>query len=229
MSVEIRRGTIHDIDAIAEIIKLAFDDIVDKERVKQLLTLSHNYVCVAVQSGVVVGFVENFMTVSQDNHIRLELDLLAVHPMARGQGIGKRLIQTSIDKAKQLGVDCLRALIASENRIMQHACKRQDLIQSQDEYGLYVISPQDISEHITETLQAHLILIETLTYTGIWLEGDITASAVDNANVIVKQNQYDIIGAVVNKTHAQTIELLADNQFVHVNDYHHWTLNLKSD
>lgn len=229
MEVKIRHGTIHDIDAIAEIIKLAFGDIVDKERIKQLLTISHNTVYVAVQSEIVVGFVENFVTVSQDNDIRLDLDLLAVHPDARGQGIGKKLIEASINLARQLNVSYLRALIASENRVMQKACKRMNLTPSVDEYGLYVLSPLNIFEHIKETPKAHLIRIETLTYTGIWLEGDITASAVDNATVIVKQNQYDIIGAVVNKTHTRTIELLTEYQFVHVNDYHHWMLNLKND
>ena len=40
MSIEIRPAIIHDIEAIAEIIKLAFDDNLDKKRVEQLLTLS---------------------------------------------------------------------------------------------------------------------------------------------------------------------------------------------
>ncbi len=229
MGIEIRRATIRDIDAIAEIIKLAFDDNLNIERVKQLLTLSHNYVYVAVKSDVVVGFVENFLTVSQDKRIRLELDLLAVHPDTRGQGIGKKLINTSIDLAQGLGVFCLRALIATENGVMQKACKRLDLTPSHNEFGLYVKPTQKVLHPITETPNSHLIRVETLTYKGIWLEGDITASSLDNSHLIAKENQCDILGAVVDKVDTSIIDLLIKSQFTHIDDYHRWTLNLKSD
>jgi len=229
VEIEIRRATIQDIDAIAEIIKLVFDDIVDTERVRQLLTLSHNYIYVAMQSDVVVGFVENFVTISQDKQIRLELDLLAVHPDARGQGIGKKLIEVSIDLAKQLNVFCLRALIATENGVMQQACKRMNLTPSHNEFGLYVGALQQVLYPIKETPNAHLIQVETLTYKVVWLEGDITALALDNAYLIATENQYDILGAVVDKVNNQTVELLTDRQFTFINDNRRWVLILKSD
>jgi len=229
METEIRRATPHDIKSIAEIIRLAFDDIVDIERVSQLLTFSHNFVYVAVQLGTVVGFVENFVTVSQDKQIRLELDLLAVHPNARGQGIGKKLIEASIMLSMQLGVDCLRALIATENRVMQGACQRMNLIPSKSEFSLYVKSPEKIVQPIIEAPAAHLIRVETLTYKGIWLEGHITESVVNNAHLIGLANQCDILGTVVDKTDTATINLLTKKQFIHINDYRRWIFNLKSD
>ena len=229
MGIEIRRATIHDIDAIGEIIKLAFNDSVDAERVKQLLTLSHNYVYVAVKSDIVVGFVENFLTVSHDYQIRLELDLLAVHPDARGQGIGKKLIEASIDLASQLNVVCIRALIATGNEVMQKACKRMTLTPSHNEFGLFVKSPQQVLYPIIETPNAHLIQVETLTYKGIWLEGDITASSLNNAHLIAIKKQCDILGAVVDKANNQTIDLLTERQFTHINEYRRWTINLKID
>lgn len=229
MEIEIRRATIRDIDDIGEIIKLAFDDIVDVERIKRLLTLSHNYVYVAMQSDVVVGFVENFLTVSQGNQIRLELDLLAVHPNARGQGIGKKLIETSINLAQELSVYCLRALIATENGVMQKACKRLNLTPSPNEFSLFVKSSQQALHPITETPNAHLIHVETLTYSGIWLEGDISSSTLDNAHSIAIKNQYDLLGAVVDKADTATTKLLVESQFTLINDYHRWMFNLRND
>jgi N-acetylglutamate synthase-like GNAT family acetyltransferase len=229
MSIEIRRATIHDIDAMAEIIMLAFDDVIDTERVRRLLTLSHNYVYVAVKSDVVVGFVENFVTISQDDQVRLELDLLAVHPDARGQGIGKKLIEASINLARRLDVYCLRALIASENGVMQKACQRMNLVPSQDIFGLYVKSAEQLVNSITEIPTSHLIRVETLTYKGIWLEGDISATVIDNAHRSAIENRCDILGAVMNSRDSHTIDLLAERQFTHINDYRRWTLNLKSD
>ena len=229
MEIEIRPATIQDIDAIAENIKLAFSDEIDKKRVEHLLTLSHNFIYVAVKSGSVVGFVENFVTVSQDYRSRLELDLLAVYPSTRGQGIGKKLIEASIQLASQLNVYCLRALIASRNGVMQQACTAMNLIPSNEEFRLYIKSPEQITQAIVETPKAHLIQVETLSYRGIWLEGDISEQVLDNAHLIALVNDCDILGAVVDKTNMTTMDLLAEKQFIHVNDYRRWTLNLKSD
>lgn len=152
-----------------------------------------------------------------------------MHPNVRGHGIGKKLIEVSINKARELGVSCLRALIASDNEVMQQACKRMNLIPSPNEYGLYIKSPQQILQPIVVTPKAHLIRVDTLTYDGLWLEGEITASAIDNAHSIANPYQCDIMGAVVSKSNMQMIELLTERQFIHIDDYHRWTLTLKND
>ena len=229
MSDEIRRGTIRDVDAIAEIINLSFGDDIDRERVSHLLILSHNDIYVAELSGKMVGFVENFITISQDNRVRLELDLLAVHPSARGRGIGKILVQASMLRASELGVNCLRALVAYDNHVMQQVCKQRNMTQSEDEYGLYVRAPQATPPALVEVAKSHLIRVDTLTYRGIWLEGDITRSAITNADIIGTQNQCDILGAVVPLTDTDVIRMLDENHFEHVNNYYRWSLNLRSD
>lgn len=229
MEIEIRRAILADIDAIAEIIRLAFDDDIDKQRVKYLMTVSHNLIYVATRAGQVVGFVENFVTVSETDDMRLELDLLAVHPDARGQGIGKKLIEVSIQMAKRLGVDYLRALIASYNDVMRRACRRMGLEQSQELYGLYVRSRQQPSGVLADKPEFHLIWVENLTYSGAWLEGQITQQSITNADDVARSYHGDILGAVVDKADSQTINLLLDNQFEHINDYHRWTLNLATD
>lgn len=229
MEIEIRRAILADIDAIGEIIQLAFDDDIDKRRVKYLMTVSHNYIYVATLDNQVIGFVENFVTISQTNDIRLELDLLAVHPDARGQGIGKKLIEVSIQKAKQLGVDYLRALIVSHNDVMRRACQRLGLEQSQELSGLYVRSRQQPSGTLADTPEFHLIWVENLTYSGAWLEGELTQRSITNADDVARFYHGDILGAVVDKADLQTINLLLDNQFEHINDYHRWILNLAAD
>lgn len=229
MGIEIRAAYVRDAEAIQDIIQLAFDDAVNIERLQRLLSLSHNFTYVAVQSEDVVGFIDNFLTVSSDNYLRLELDLLAVHPEAQGQGIAKRLIEASIEQARNLGVREIRALVASQNEVMQRACKRIGLMQSVDELGLYVISPRQVASAIEHKENAHLIQVNTLTYAGIWLEGKITASTIQNAHMIGHALHVDTIGAVVNRVDSQTTALLTEQDFSHVGNYHWWTLNLADD
>lgn len=229
MKIEIRSAQVDDANAIQDIIQLSFDNQVDIEQIQRLLVLNNNFTYVAIKSGDVLGFIDNFVTVSQDNRLRLELDLLAVHPEARGQGIAKRLIEKSINQARNLSVHEIRALVASQNGVMQRVCNRLGLVQLSNDLALYVVSPRRILDTVEHVEHSHLIQVNTLTYSGIWLENVITSSVIQNADIVGHSLRVDTIGAVVSKTDSMTIALLKEKNFIHVGDYHWWSLNLAND
>jgi len=226
MKVEIRRARVADAKAITDIIQLAFQDEADLLQVQNQLILSNTIIDVAVTNGQVVGFVENFVTRSATNELRLELDLLAVHPSQHGNGVGRKLIESTIELTQQLKLDYLRALIATHNAPIQHLCDGYEFIQDEHESGLYISHSGGEDNDYCTNVESHLIQVNTLTYDGLWLEGHLSPMAISNAKTIVSQRHLDIIGVVFPKKDVKGIQLLTDNAFQYVGDYHRWTLSL---
>lgn len=226
MKVEIRRASGADAKAITDIIQLAFQDEADLLQVQTQLILSNTIIDVAVMNGQVVGFVENFVTRSATNELRLELDLLAVHPSQHGNGVGRKLIESTIGLTQRLGLDYLRALVAIHNAPMQHLCDRYGFIQDKHESGLYISHYDGEDNDYCIDAESHLIQVNTLTYDGLWLEGHLSPTAISNAKTIVSQRHLDIIGVVFPKKDVKGIQVLTDNAFQYVGDYHRWTLSL---
>jgi|GEM_PF-947613 len=229
MDVIIRPATIDDATAIAKIIHMAFDEEVDQDRVINQIMISNTIIDVAVCEGQVVGFVENFVTRSIDNQLRLELDLLAVHPDFHGQGVGRKLIVWSVEFARALTVHQIRALIATTNSSMRHLCA--DIGMAKDEYesGLFTWSCDEKAFNIIADITSHLIRVNTLTYDGIWLEGMLSQSAIENAQNMTIRQTLDVVGVVYPIQSKAGVQLLHDNSFVHIKNFHRWTLNLQND
>lgn len=76
MSIQIRRAVADDALAIAMISRASLDTEMDEARLRHLLLLNRGFTVVA-SSNRALGFADCFLTVSQDDDIRLELDLLA--------------------------------------------------------------------------------------------------------------------------------------------------------
>jgi len=226
MKVEIRRATVEDATAIADIIHSVFQNGIDLRRIQTQLLLSNTMIDVAIVDHQVVGFVENFVTCSDVNSLRLELDLLAVDPSQQGQGVGRKLIETTVSLMHQLGTTSLRALIATTNIPMHYLCKTYRFIQDDHECGLYTLPVDgDLVSKISE-IKSHMTQVNTLTYDGVWLESRLSQRAISNACYLVHQRNLDIVGVVCSKQDNDGIQLLNDNDFQHVGDYHRWTLNL---
>ncbi len=226
MGIEIRNANLRDASRIAEIIHQAFDDESDIDRVIQQIVLSNTMIDVLVVDGQVRGFVENFVTCSQDNKLWFELDLLAVHPSMQGHGIGRRLIKQSIQVAKNLNVDQIRVLIATKNDRMHHLCGSFDMTPDDFDSGLYILTPSHSQLEFKYDKSSHLIQVNTSTYSGIWIENTLSQNAIDNAQLLVKQRHLDIVGVVCAKSNQHNLKLLDNNGFNHVGDFRRWTLNL---
>lgn len=225
MAIQIRPATADDAPAMAMISRASLSAEMDEARLRHLLLVKRGFTLVAVSSDRVVGFADCFLTVSQNDDIRLELDLLAVHPQARGRGIGRELIHAGIEQAKRLDVSILRALVAADNTAMQGLCAALELQPSQDNSALFVTSPRPTSPH-QNNANSTLIPVETLTYDGIWIEGDISQPAIDNALFIAHARKFTTVGAVIPSQDAAAEALFQANHFACLGKYDWWTLNL---
>lgn len=225
MSIQIRWAVADDAPDIAMISRASLDTKMDEARLRHLLILKRGFTFVAALSNRVVGFADYFLTVSPDDDIRLELDLLAVHPEARGRGIGRELIHAGIKQAKRLDVSILRALVAAGNTAMQSLCAALGFQPSQDNSALFVTSPHPTSPH-QNNAKSILIPVETLTYDGIWIEGDISQAAIDNALFIAHARKLTTVGAVVPSQDAAAAALFRANHFDCLGKYDWWTFNL---
>ena len=84
----------------------------DNDSFTQALNNPNNYIYVAEKQGKLIGFVTfSIRTVIRYPRPIAELDELYVIPEARGQGLGKKLVQEVLDHATKLG--CRRLFIES--------------------------------------------------------------------------------------------------------------------
>ncbi len=240
MSVVIRRAAPTDAGAIAAIALEAFGERLEAESDRVARVLRQNTNFVAQSDDRVAGFVGNFVTRSGSGALRFELDLLAVAEDTRGIGIGGALVAASLDAAEKAKVDVIRALVASRNRTMQGLCQMQGFKRNLTSHALYVLTTlpphSDCKSDIRDGAglssairhEAHLIPVETLTYSGIWLEGNLSQVAIHDARKRANVSGMTRIGTVLPQAAKSPRELLAANGFDRVGEFDWWTVTLRS-
>ena len=213
MKQRIRRALPADAAAIATIAADCFGEPYDSHYIRNILISAGNHTLVAADDERVIGFADNFVTVAADGISRLELDLLGVDPGARGQGVGVALILASLSLAAQLDVGELRCLVALDNKSMNRLCQGCGLSPAPATQQLYVRSADgDLAREIHRH-DAHLIAVDTLGYRGIWIEGRISAEAIESALSLAQAQGRDRVGAVFPAADLATRRLLERSGF----------------
>ncbi|MXX52171.1 MAG: GNAT family N-acetyltransferase [Chloroflexi bacterium] len=225
MMITIRKAVSSDLSAIAQITEDTF-----QEHIQPGVTrLQNNLLLVAELQGVVVGFAANFQTRSAYGEGRFELDLLAVDPSARGRGVGYSLLSGCIQRASVSSADVLRALVRADNLAMSQLCARGGLQRSAQPYVLYIARPPRPPRRVRgrQSVRAgHLVSVDTLTYRGIWLEGDLSQAAIAQAQQIARAENRSRIGALVPTADAPVAALLSENGFAAVGTFYWWSSSL---
>ncbi len=197
-------------------------------RVKQLLSEAQTYV--AFVDGRVVGFVDSFMTEDAARQRRFELDLLAVSPAAQGRGIGSLLVAKSLSATRQSQAAKIRTLVRCENYPMQRICARYGFERSAHSFQLYVSAAKAIAVAASQVHCARLLSVDTLTYSGFWLEGELSQDAINKGrSALLSRGRNSRMGAVIAAHDTNTIELLRANLFELIGDFDWWSINLRSD
>ena len=224
MRSQIRRAIPADAAAISQVAGLAGVAVIDAEspRVSQILDESRTLV--ATIDGAVVGFADGFITAGPGGVRRFELDLLAVAPAAQGRGVGGRLLQASLALAAEAGARRIRALVRSENGAMRRLCHCHGFTRSPGSFELFIIEPQAVAPK-SRRHDARLIAVETLAYAGLWLEGELSQAAINEAHRLASRSDLALIGAVIPGDAAPTGNLLRANGFQRIGAYHWWTIN----
>lgn len=220
MPIAIRRAVPQDAQAIVELLAVAFQEEANPAHIQSLIEEGEHLTFVAEDEGI-VGFIDGFYTLGLWDLMRLELDLLAVHPEHSGKGIGKALIQKFTESQEKAAF--IRALVAVDNTPMHHAMRAMGYKQNDEfSFGLYIASE---GEAFPSTRRANLIPVKTFTYTGIWLEGSINRETIKAAHYMREYLGYEIVGTLCPVAYIDLVE----TGFRFVKNFHWWNFQLISD
>lgn len=221
MSIVIQPADVHNASAVAELIWQTHASQVESTKVAQALREDEHVTHVALSQDQVVGFVDGFLTLDQQGHQRWELDLIGVNPAHQVHGIGRRLVESSVQAGAKVGAHVVRALVATDNHAMQRVLARCAFAQQAPVMSLFVHS-DGVRDACSQPTDTYLIPVTTLTYRGIWLEGHITQSGIACGLQAVAHHNLDLVGAVVNSQERDVVALLQTEGFARLGQYHWW-------
>ena len=204
MMTRIRRAILDDVTGIAEVIRSVWE--------QELLI----YVCqaqiqdaacslwVAEENGEAAGFASAFLTTGPRGVRRWEIDLVAVRPDSQGRGLGQRLIAAVFGDAARHDVAWARALIRVDNVASKRAFEKVGFVTDDEVQRLLLWPPERANmEERATTRDCPYVVVDTLTYRGLWIEGledmtpDEQRAVVVGARSIVAREERLNTGAVV--------------------------------
>lgn len=229
MPVTIRQALSSDAPAIAAIIRACFpDDTVDAARIATVLRLADHVTPVAVVNDQPVGFLAGFSTRSAHesatgsaNGLRWELDLLGVHPDWRGQGIATQLVSANTDAGREAGATLARGLVRVGNTGAELAFNRAGYSVSSETYKLFVATEDMPAIHPPST-PINLVPVQTLTYSGLWLEDELMLDYLLHANAERIRRGLDVVGVVIPAANPAAVQSAHDARYLPIADYRWW-------
>jgi len=118
--------------------------------------------------GAVGGFVSAFIAQTASARI-WNIDMLAVRPQRRGQGLGRALIQAALSAAFPLGLTQSRALVRVENTASQRCFSAAGFSSEHVSRHMMTWPAQDAAPTDYPT-EMHLLPVDALAYRGLWIE-----------------------------------------------------------
>lgn len=203
------------------------DETTRSERIRSVLNDPQHHTTAAVVDEDTVGFVDSFLTVSATGILRWEVDLLAVHPEYRRQGIATRLIERSIQTGLERGAELARGLVQVDNTSSQRAFARNAFTTDGIVCHLYVAFSSVAQPSVQPSAQLHIVDVNTMNYAGIWLEDCYLPEAFVAAIERLAHNKVDVAGAVIPSNEPGTIEAAWNAGFEFIGHYHWWQRKLK--
>jgi GNAT superfamily N-acetyltransferase len=194
------------------------------EYVIALLDQPERITLVAEVAGVVAGFVDGFLTLSNIGVRRWEVDLLAVQPNYQGRGIATDLVAASTQAGWEMGASLARALIAVENIASQRTFAHCGYVLDPTLRGIWVASQGD-GQAVSVPEKLHLIPVHTLNYRGVWLEGQLTPAGFAAANTVRTRYGWDVSGAVIALADTAIIQAATAADYGLVGHYQFWQIH----
>jgi GNAT superfamily N-acetyltransferase len=172
--VEILPADDDDAEGIAQIIEAVWEGgPADPHQIVRALQVGDHGALVARKGQDVLGFVDAFPTFSPGGHYRWEVDLLAVHPDCTRRRIGARLVTESVIMGAQRGANLARSLVRVDNKSGERLFAYCAFQAESDPVNLFMAFGA-ITTQRTLPDRLHLIPVETFSYQGAWVEGEIT-------------------------------------------------------
>lgn len=202
------------------------DDKPDPAPIARVFNDTDRCTLVALEDGVMAGFVDVFVTISAEGVTRWEIDLLAVHPRRRGRGIGQTLTRAACDEGAKRGLTLARALTHVQNTGVHRTFSACDFTSDHRVYGLYIAS--GIVDNAVAALPPglHLFPVTTLNYCGLWLEGEIDAAGLAYAGRVRAHYGWELAGAVIPEDNTEATSAALRVGYEQVGLYYWWQKRL---
>lgn len=223
MTVDIREMQPDDAAAVAAVIAAVWpDEAPAPERIAAAAVHADHRAWVALDSGRVVGFLDGFTTRSQDGVRRWELDLIAVHPDARGRGAAYGLVSAALKAVAD--VDLIRALVRVDNTPMQRVLAQTGFAIADG--GPHVLMVADADAGAGGAEGESLLEVFTLTYSGVWVEGVQDWPRLIAAREQAARRGLDVAGAVIPANAAAARNAAQAAGYARIGEYDWWIKTL---
>ena len=168
---QVREAILEDAESIDNVLSEAWNQSIDREVFHSQLSSDTCGIWVATANGDVVGFVSAFMTFDLNNRGRWEIDLVAVRPASRRQGLGRRLVCRAWEETEGLRLDFSRAFVRVTNVESQRMFQQAGFVTDWRDHILHIWGPKASGGGIECSEDVNLVPVDTLTYRGLWIEG----------------------------------------------------------
>ena len=193
--------TAGDAPEIANLIRAVWaDHNPDPDWIARVSLESNHATLVETRGDDLIGFVDAFSTVAADGVLRWEVDLLGVAPAWRGRGVAGRLVQRAVEVGRERGARRARALVRIDNTASLRVFERCGFAAEPTICRLYVSDAAPLEAQPTPD-DAFLLTVSTLTYSGVWIEGEQSAAALRCAQAVRARFGWDTAGAVMPAHH----------------------------
>lgn len=130
--------TLEDAKKLKEIDALTFNDCQYNEReIISISERSENKIFFAEYNGIAVGFV-SLLQVKTLHYHGLWVDLIAVNPKFQKMGIGQKLLEYAAKYGRELEVDMVSGLVATNNYASKKIFEKQEFSPDNKEYHLFL-------------------------------------------------------------------------------------------
>lgn len=216
-----------DAAALAALLHVVWpDERAEAARIAAALWEAAHGALIAQRSNTLLGLVDSFETRDERGHLRWEVDLLAVHPDARGQGVGRRLVEAATEAGRQRGARRARGLVASDNIASQRTFARCGYRSTGEEHRLFLSLDGEAADAHEE---ADVLRVSTFRYRGLWVEGPLTVARLRAAQQQCAQHALDIVGTVIPLSQPASLHAARVAGFTEAGRYHWWTSELDGD
>lgn len=207
--IRIARASIEDASQIAQIIVTVWGYQQSVDLIRQAIESDHLTHVAKTPTDEIVGFVDSFVTQNSQMQSRWELDLLAVHPEYRNQGIAGRLVAANLEKAQLENMKYVRALVRTDNVPVHNVLQRLGFT-LEDETNHLCVCDKPAPEPIETKYSSHLIPVQTFTYQGYWIEDEYTRDSLRIARQFADPEKNMIVGAVIPEAQYRPIQSVLD-------------------
>jgi ribosomal-protein-alanine N-acetyltransferase len=221
----IRPARPHDAPAFTQVQREVWpQDRWDEAQIAAVIADGHHLTLIAEVEGQAAGFIDGFLTIAPDSLIRLEVDLLAVRPAYQGRGIGRRLVTEITRAGAAYGAQIARAVVRVGNLPAEMTFARCGYRRPMPDYTLFTAQPLPSTRPLALG-NTYACPVVTLSYSGLWLEGQVDQAAFETARILCSQYGWDAAGMLIPSDDAITCAAATRAGYELAGEFSVWTLD----